>query len=465
MGLTGVFRAERRFDAAARIGVAIGLGFAGERLLYDAPVGWLYAVFVTALLSATVILNGANGFRSISLLLAIAGIVALIVEPHWASFLLAFLGVASVALSAQANVARDAWNWMRHMANFTLMLPGALIASVMGGSSKLRVPSFPISVATVARQWIIPLMLASLFLILFLIGNPLMLDGATSIFNFFIGGTGFSLFDLIMSALRITVIALLCLPFLSIPKLEISYTEPSLASVLWGGGVLPEDMTLSEYAHQGTYPLAIAAVLVGAFVILMMPAGGEAEKNRKARTLAFLWIAQTGFLAASCLKRMDMYVSAYSLTYLRVIAIFAITLITIGLIWIVVRVALKRSNRWLITVSTLTALALLFLGSVVDIGARIAWYNVEHSREIGGEGVRLDVAYLRKAIGPSAIPALAWYIDNRRYGVDPMRRQTRSDRAINARDALTQQFSETMTDTRGWTLRRHWLQQQIAQLE
>ena len=37
----------------------------------------------------------------------------------------------------------------------------------------------------------------------------------------------------------------------------------------------------------------------------------------------------------------------------------------------------------------------------------IAWHNVKHCREAGGEGYYIDTYYLRN-LGPEAIPALDW---------------------------------------------------------
>ena len=42
---------------------------------------------------------------------------------------------------------------------------------------------------------------------------------------------------------------------------------------------------------------------------------------------------------------------------------------------------------------------------MIDFGDTIARFNVEHSREFGGEGVPFDVAYTRE-LGRDAIPAL-----------------------------------------------------------
>ena len=45
----------------------------------------------------------------------------------------------------------------------------------------------------------------------------------------------------------------------------------------------------------------------------------------------------------------------------------------------------------------------------MDFPALIARFNVEHSREISGEGVALDIGYFHR-LGPTAIPALDAFI-------------------------------------------------------
>lgn len=493
MGFAGSLGVPIRVNLWARLGVAIGFGIAVELLLYAAPLGWLTAICVGALLTTIVGFGRVEALRSPAILLAGAGLLAVVVEPHWASLLLAFLGLTSVAIVGQANVARDAWRWVRSVVRFIVTMPRGLVSLLSGTSGKPELPDILSAFTAIVRQWIVPLSLASGFLVLFLIGNPLMADGMSSVLNFVFAGDDFSLVDFIATVLRIGIVALLCWPFLHTPDLQLAATvlgevqeKVSLGTafrtlvlcnlvfglqnfldltVLWGGGMLPEDMTLSEYAHQGIYPLALAAILVGVFVLLALPAGGVAEKTHSTRWLTFLWLGQTFLLTASCLKRLDMYISAYSLTYMRTFAIVMTACIGVGLVWIFLRIAMRRSNRWLFTASTLTGLTFLFLGSVVDVGSRIAWFNVEHSREVGGEGVHLDVTYLRNAVGPSAIPALTWFLENRNTGIDQLRRTRVHDRPKIAQVALTQDFEKLMKDHRAWTLRRYWLQKEIARLD
>ena len=76
----------------------------------------------------------------------------------------------------------------------------------------------------------------------------------------------------------------------------------------------------------------------------------------------------------------------------------------------------------------------------------IANFNVEHSYELSGTGVRLDITYLRE-LGPSAIPALDHYLhaeaSSGRQGID----------ARLARSQLADDFAQRQRDWRSWSFR------------
>ena len=69
-------------------------------------------------------------------------------------------------------------------------------------------------------------------------------------------------------------------------------------------------------------------------------------------------------------------------------------LVAIGLVLILVRVLCGHDNRWLVRWNLVTLAATLYACSLVNFPALIAQYNVEHSREISGDGPPLDVYYL-----------------------------------------------------------------------
>ncbi|HEV2153976.1 DUF4173 domain-containing protein [Bradyrhizobium sp.] len=174
---------------------------------------------------------------------------------------------------------------------------------------------------------------------------------------------------------------------------------------LWGQVGLPDNLTYAWYAHRGAYPLIATALLAAAFVLVAMRPGGPAEKSKVIRPLVYLWVGQNVLLVASSILRLDLYVDVYMLTYWRIAAFIWMGLVALGLILIVARIVLDRSNEWLVGVN-LIALAIVLYGcSLVNFDAFIANYNVAHSREASGNGVQIDINYLL-TLGPQALPAI-----------------------------------------------------------
>lgn len=216
---------------------------------------------------------------------------------------------------------------------------------------------------------------------------------------------------------------------------------------LWGGVRLPDGLSYADYAHRGAYPLIATALLAAAFVLAAMRRGGPAEKSPLIRRLVYLWIGQNVLLVISSILRLDLYVQVYALTEMRIAAGIWMGLVAIGLLLILAKIVLGRSNRWLIT-SNLVSLGLtLYACCFINIPAVIAQFNVENSRELGGEGQPLDLYYLSD-LGPQAIPAISYFLDHAKG---------RTERELVDFDLLAGNmavdFLNRPQDWRSWTFR------------
>ena len=185
---------------------------------------------------------------------------------------------------------------------------------------------------------------------------------------------------------------------------------------LWGNASLPADISYASYAHRGAYPLIVTALLAAGFVLAAMRPGDPAGHSRVIRPLVYLWVAQNVLLVLSSILRLDLYVQIYLLTWWRVAAFIWMVLVAFGLVLIVARIVLNRSNAWLIRANLITLMATLYICSLVNFAAIIADYNVNHSREAAGKGVWIDMNYLF-SLGPQALPAIDRAIARR--GLDP----------------------------------------------
>lgn len=224
---------------------------------------------------------------------------------------------------------------------------------------------------------------------------------------------------------------------------------------LWGGAQLPEGMTYAEYAHRGAYPLVATALLAAAFMLVAFRPTADAEHSRFARVLVYLWIAQNIFLTASAGWRLNLYVEVYSLTRMRVAAAVWMLLVTLGLVWICVRIIAKRSNMWLVNVNVVTLFVVLSACAFINFSSFIGWYNCRHCYEVTGQGSNLDFSYLQ-TLGSDAIPALQW-----------VKSEVQSDPEFTEQaeitfNTLTRELDNDMHNWRGWTWRRHKLMQTVS---
>jgi hypothetical protein len=169
-------------------------------------------------------------------------------------------------------------------------------------------------------------------------------------------------------------------------------------------------MSYATYAHRGAYPLILTALLAGGFVIAAMRPRSDTERSWLVRGLVFLWTGQNVLLVISSMLRLGLYVEIYSLTYLRVAAFIWMALVAIGLMLIAARIAFGQANSWLVRANLISLVAAVYVCCFLNFPSITAEYNVTHSREMSGEGVTLDTAYLL-SLGPQAIPALDRYLE------------------------------------------------------
>lgn len=220
---------------------------------------------------------------------------------------------------------------------------------------------------------------------------------------------------------------------------------------LWGNASLPADISYASYAHRGAYPLIVTALLAAAFVLAAMRPGGPAEQSRGIRPLVYLWVAQNVLLVLSSILRLDLYVQIYLLTWWRVAAFIWMMLVALGLVLIVARIVLNRSNGWLVRANLLTLTATLYACSLINFAAIIADYNVSHSHEATGKGVSLDMNYLL-SLGPQALPAIDRALTLR--GLDPT--------LVSRRGCLVEQQVKDTAFWRSWGFRSWRLQRALG---
>lgn len=173
-------------------------------------------------------------------------------------------------------------------------------------------------------------------------------------------------------------------------------------SILFAGAELPAGMTLASYAHRGAYPLLVTAMLAGGFALAARP---YLASHASLKPLMMLWLGQNALLGLTSLLRLELYVDAFGLTYLRIYAMIWIGLVVMGLLLTGWQIHKSRSNSWLLLRSTGLGLVTLYLCAFVNFASLIAAQNLT-----GKSAQGLDWYYICE-LGPMAAKGIANALD------------------------------------------------------
>ncbi len=463
-------------------------------LFYEQPVGWTagaYLFFIVMCLAMRkpwllVVRHGAVLF------LAMIGLsVALVLRAGWLAMTLYGCALMTFALCSRGSRLGNALDWPRKWSQLLTKGMGALpndlgIAKrwMSRAEQQGRKPRGVVWMSrTFVLTWLVPVLLCSIFVILFAFANPIVEIWVKELTN------------ILARIPRVTRIAMWTIIFvvswallrardrrreadllLKPPPLPSKPQDDGLACAivtrslvlfnivfaienildaryLSGLCELPTGMTYASYAHRGAYPLVLTAILAGCFILAAFGPKGVATRSKTAKWLVYLWIVQNVVLTASSLWRLQLYVGVYSLTRLRVNAGIWMLLVALGLIWIGMRIVLQRDNTWLVNANVLTLLIVLFTCCFVDFDHAIASHNVRHCREVGGKGVTLDIKYLEH-LGVEAAPALVRFAG-----------ETGSSKARDAAGRLKRKLKTRSTNWRAWTVSQRLLVAELGLLQ
>jgi hypothetical protein len=463
--------------------IALALTAFADWLFYDHTPGISAALFLAVLACLSLLTNPLNpGLRqsAVAAALLVAGLSTVIEEFNILSASLAVLALA-VAVSSLSNPFIERFgDRLAALQDLLIIGPFRIFADV-ARSSRL---SLTLRYFTV---WVVPLALSCVFLVLFSSANPLIDNWLKAI-------------ELPALLARLSVARLLfwsvtlCVvwPFIYLKWIRRPPAEPwainaepatdtaqgelfGAAAILrslllfnvlfavqtgldivylWGGVALPDGMTYAAYAHRGAYPLIATALLAAGFVLAAMRPDGPAARMPVIRLLVFLWVAQNVMLVVSSILRLDLYVQIYSLTYWRVAAFFWMLLVAAGLLLIVARIALNRSNQWLVLMNLATLALTAWICAFINFPVVIASWNVDHSKEMSGNGVMLDFSYLL-SLGPQALPAIDRYLAS--LPDNYLRNKLSWDR-----DQLVTAQLAGLDSWRAWSFRQHRLRHYLS---
>jgi hypothetical protein len=465
-----------------KLAVAGSLAAFADWLFYGEDLGLSAAIFALALICGTLVANPILRDRRRIVtagFILVAGIIPAIEELGVISFMLLVLALtASVAIMTRPDISglRSRLSTLRDL---LLIGPCRLARDVVGG---FHGPS----VMTAIAMWFVPVALSAVFLALFASANPLierwidLLKPGNAANHLSVGRLLFWLAALPIvwpfvhirwrrkavsgaapaepiardsdvtarwdhvfgPATILRSLILFNLLFAVQTVLDMTY--------LWGNATLPAGLTYAAYAHRGAYALTIATLLAACFALIAVRPGAADKEPKFVRPLVYLFVAQNIALVASSILRLKLYVETYLLTYWRITAFVWMLLVALGLVFILARIALERSNEWLIRINLTALVAALYVCSLTNLAAVVSDYNLAHSREGGGSGVWLDTCYLA-SLGPQALPGIDKAIQMGKFDLD----------LLSRRDRLLERQSHDMASWRAWSFRGWRLQRDL----
>ncbi|MGO4736650.1 DUF4173 domain-containing protein [Bosea sp. 2KB_26] len=425
----------------ARLALASGLVLLGDFLFYGHWLGISLAYFLAVLAIASLWANpirASGRRRALALLVLGAGLLAIAEEVSLISSFVAILCTAAfAAILSQHQQAR--WQELFRQARAMLLAGAGRLVRDLGRVGRLSARRRRASSGSAwLIGWVVPLVLLGVFATLFASANPLV--------EIWLNRIDLRLLLDLLSPWRAAFwLTMLCLvwPMLHVRLARKRQAKASPAApltpdrhgllgdtailrslvlfnalfavqtlldiaYLWGGVALPDGMSYAAYAHRGAYPLVVTALLAAVFVLVAMRPAGASERHRLVRPLVLAWVGQNIMLMVSTLLRLDLYVEAYSLTWLRLVAFIWMLLVALGLVLIIVQIVGRKSVNWLVSANAAALALALYAFCFVNTPAVIANYNFRHSQELRGTGSRLDTAYLI-SLGPQVIPAFDRY--------------------------------------------------------
>ncbi len=478
--------------------IACLLTVLSDIFFYRQTLGISIGIYAAILICALIWLRPytlLNSRGMISVLIAIAGTAALIENVSYLSVCLGILAITTFALAEKTKWQLGSISWLLDLSKFFLFWYTYLAKDIFKyleideAQKRKEEQKEESTILKWIVAWIIPLIFSGIFIALLYGANPIISQWIAIIdYNAAIGF--FSIERVLLWLLSLCLVWAVIksdlpdkvfardtqytesdhLPVEQETMIEVLFSKQAVLRslvifnlmfavqstldivYLWGGTALPEGMTYAHYAHRGAYPLIATALLAAFFVLVAMRPGSSSEEHSLIRILVYAWIGQNILLVISSIWRTNLYVSVYSLTYLRVAALIWMGLIVLGLIWIILRIILKKSNVWLINTNIITVMVVLLCCCFVDFGRHIADFNVKHYKSSS-----FDVSYFRK-IGPPAIPALQWLIEN-----SDNSRQIET--ALRIKSNLELELYRKLQNWRGYTYRNYRLELAIANLQ
>ena len=181
---------------------------------------------------------------------------------------------------------------------------------------------------------------------------------------------------------------------------------------LYFRATLPAGITFSEYSHRGCFWLTMGLLLSTAVIGAVFRNRLNFHPGAKAlRLLSYVWAAQNGVLAAGALRRLQMYIDYNGLTRLRIVGVYGVLLVAVGLALMVWKVRRAKNFMWLVRRDALAFWVALVVLALTPRDL-ICWrYNVAQVMSGNLRPLAVLHAPTMTPISPEGLPCLIPLLD------------------------------------------------------
>ena len=176
------------------------------------------------------------------------------------------------------------------------------------------------------------------------------------------------------------------------------YVVVQIVFLFLRAGKLPGDLTYSQYAHEGFWQLLAVSIINIVMILICMQVF---QKHKLLNILLLVISLCTCVMTASAAYRMILYVSAYHLTFLRILVLWFLGVL--ALIMTGMMIAIFRTDFPLFRYSLVVVTCCYILLSFAGVDSLIASYNIRHAETM----TMNDVRYIMYALSEDAAPYVA----------------------------------------------------------
>lgn len=144
----------------------------------------------------------------------------------------------------------------------------------------------------------------------------------------------------------------------------------------WDGGFL------KDMVHEGTSMLIVAILISIGITLFYLKSNLVFIKNNSFfYGLLILWLMQNILMAISVSIRNTIYIEHFSLAYKRIFVYFFLLACVVGLLSIIYKIVFRRSISFIISVNSISVLAILLISSCFNWDKIIAKHNFENYKQ------------------------------------------------------------------------------------